>query len=116
MNEIYAKQILKIFANNPFDAFNHKQISSKMGAHDKGARQLVLNTILELAEEKYLIEEAKGKYKINPKSINDDLKAVTNTKKTELLFLALAFDLKKNRMKAESQREKTHLSEIKKTA
>lgn len=73
MNEIYAKQILKIFANNPFDAFNHKQISSKMGAHDKGARQLVLNTILELAEEKYLVEEAKGKYKINPKSINDDL-------------------------------------------
>ena len=36
--------------------------------------------------------------------------------KTELLFLALAFDLKKNWMKAESHREKTHLSEIKKTA
>lgn len=36
--------------------------------------------------------------------------------KTELLFLALAFDLKKNWMKVESQREKTHLSEIKKTA
>ena len=36
--------------------------------------------------------------------------------KTELLFLALAFDLKKNWMKAESQREKTHFSEIKKTA
>ena len=36
--------------------------------------------------------------------------------KTELLFLALAFDLKKNWMKEESQREKTHLSDIKKTA
>lgn len=73
MNEIYAKQILKIFANNPFDSFNHKQISSRMGAHDKGARQLVLNTILELAESKFLVEDGRGKYKINPKSINDDL-------------------------------------------
>ena len=31
MNEHLAKQILKIFANNPFDAFNHKQISSRIG-------------------------------------------------------------------------------------
>ena len=75
MNESYAKQILKIFANNPFDSFNHKQISSRIGAHDKGARQLVLTTMLEMAEAKILVEQegAKGKYKINPKNINDDL-------------------------------------------
>lgn len=75
MNEIYAKQILKIFANNPFDAFNHKQIESRIGAHDKGTRQLVMATILELAESKILVEDenARGKYKINPKNINDDL-------------------------------------------
>lgn len=36
--------------------------------------------------------------------------------KTELLFLALAFDLKKNWMKAEAHREGSHLSRIKKTA
>ena len=75
MNDIYAKQILKIFANNPFDAFNHKQIASRVGAHDKGTRQLVLATIQELAEAKILVEDenARGKYKINPKNINDDL-------------------------------------------
>lgn len=73
MNEVYAKQILKIFANNPFDAFNHKQISSRIGAHDKGSRQLVETTIQELAENKFLVEEGRGKYKINPKNINDDL-------------------------------------------
>ena len=75
MNEIYAKQILKIFANNPFDSFNHKQIASRVGAHDKGTRQLVLATIQELAEAKILVEDenARGKYKINPKNINDDL-------------------------------------------
>ena len=75
MNEIYAKQILKIFANNPFDSFNHKQISSRVGAHDKGSRQLVIATLQELAEAKILVadENAHGKYKINPKNINDDL-------------------------------------------
>lgn len=75
MNDIYAKQILKIFANNPFDSFNHKQIASRVGAHDKGSRQLVLSTIQELAEAKILVEDdnARGKFKINPKNINDDL-------------------------------------------
>ena len=74
MNEQLAKQILKIFANNPFDAFNHKQISSRIGANSKAERQEVIRTIQELAEEKHLVEDDhKGKYKINPKSINDDL-------------------------------------------
>ena len=75
MNELYAKQILKIFANNPFDSFNHKQVSSRIGAHDKGTRQLVIATIQELAEAKILVEDenGRGKYKINPKNINDDL-------------------------------------------
>ena len=75
MNDIYAKQILKIFANNPFEAFNYKQVASRVGAHDKSSRQLVASTILELAEAKILVEDgnARGKYKINPKNINDDL-------------------------------------------
>ncbi len=74
MNENLAKQILKIFANNPFDAYNHKQISSRIGAGSKAERQEVIRTIQELAEQKHLVEDShKGKYKINPKSINDDL-------------------------------------------
>ena len=75
MNEIYAKQILTIFANNPFDSFNYKQIASRIGAHDKGSRQLVMATMQELAEDKILVEDkaTRGKYKINPKNINDDL-------------------------------------------
>ena len=74
MNEQLAKQILKVFANNPFDAFNHKQISSRIGANSKAERQEVIRTIQQLAEDKHLVEDDhKGKYKINPKSINDDL-------------------------------------------
>ena len=73
MNDNYAKQILKVFANSPFNGFNYKQIAAKVGAYDKASRQLVLNTILEMAESNILVEEGKGKYKINPKHINDDL-------------------------------------------
>ncbi|MBP5527009.1 MAG: ribonuclease R [Bacteroidales bacterium] len=74
MNEQLAKQILKVFVNNPFDAFNHKQISSRIGAGSKAERQEVIRTIQQLAEEKRLVEDDhKGKYKINPKSIDDEL-------------------------------------------
>ena len=72
-NDNLATQILKIFANAPFTAFNYKQISSKVGAFDKASRQLVQATVLEMAENKILVEEGRGKYKINPKHINDDL-------------------------------------------
>lgn len=72
MNEQLAKQIFKVFANNPFDAFNHKQISSRIGATSKTARQEVIRTMQQLAKEKHLIEDYhQGKYKINPKSIED---------------------------------------------
>jgi len=74
MNEQLAKTILKVFANNPFDAYNHKQIASRIGANSKAERQEVIRTMQQLAEEKHLVEDDhKGKYKINPKSINDDL-------------------------------------------
>ena len=72
-NDKFATQILKIFANAPFTAYNYKQIASKVGAYDKAARQLVQMTIYEMAESKILVEEGRGKYKINPKHINDDL-------------------------------------------
>ena len=72
-NEKISTQILKVFANSPFTAFNHKQISSRVGAYDKGSRQLVQMSILEMAENGILIEEGRGKYKINPKHINDDM-------------------------------------------
>ncbi len=73
-NDSRAKQILKIFANNPFDAFNHKQISSRIGAGSKAERQEVIRTMQELAEQKHLVEDShRGKYKINPKSIDDEL-------------------------------------------
>ena len=69
----YIKSLLKIFAKTPFDALNYKQVASRMGAFDKGSRKMISDSILTLAEEKILIEDGRGKYRIDPKYINDDL-------------------------------------------
>ncbi|MBQ7280722.1 MAG: ribonuclease R [Bacteroidales bacterium] len=67
-------QILKLFAKSPFDAFNAKQIASRIGARDKAARQMVLATMQQMAEDGILIDDdQRGRYKINPKYISDDL-------------------------------------------
>ena len=71
MNDKLAQQIIKIFANNPFDTFNPKQIASRVGAHDKASRAEVDDTIFLLVSDEILVEEGRGKYKINPKNIND---------------------------------------------
>ncbi len=66
-------QILKLFANNPFNTFNPKQVAARVGAYDKATRQQVNATMLEMAENKILLEEGRGKYKLNPRHLNDDL-------------------------------------------
>ena len=65
------EQIIKLFANNPFDTLNPKQVAARVGAHDKSGRSLVQATIYELAEAGVLLEEGRGKYQINPKHIDD---------------------------------------------
>jgi ribonuclease R len=71
MNDKLAQQIIKIFAKNPFDTFNPKQIASRVGAHDKASRAQVEEVIFLLATDEILVEEGRGKYKINPKNINE---------------------------------------------
>ena len=74
MSEAFVRQILKIFANNPLDALNHKQVSARIGAGSKAERQEVIRTIQELAEKGMIIaDDHKGRYRLNPKAITDDL-------------------------------------------
>lgn len=67
------EQILRVFANSPFATFNYKQIASKVGAYSKATRELVHATMLELAESGVLLEDGRGKYKIDPQRVQDDL-------------------------------------------
>ncbi|MBR1850373.1 MAG: ribonuclease R [Bacteroidales bacterium] len=68
-------QILKIFANNPFESFNHKQIEARVGAHDKASRQTVIALMREMAEADMLVPDPshRGKFKLNPIHLTDDL-------------------------------------------
>ena len=65
----FINSILSIFGNNPFRAYNYKQVSHLLGIKDKASKDLV-NTILnELLQNNELIEVKPGKYKVNPKNI-----------------------------------------------
>ncbi len=65
----FINSILSIFGNNPFRAYNYKQVSHLLGIKDKASKDLV-NTILdELLQNNELIEVKHGKYKVNPKNI-----------------------------------------------
>lgn len=67
------KQILKLFANEPFNTLNTKQVAARVGAYDKASRQMVTSTMLQMVEDGILVQEGRGKYKLNPQHLNDDL-------------------------------------------
>lgn len=60
--------ILSNFSDNPFRAFNYKQISKQLGIKDQAGKNLVFNILEELKTAGELIEEKPGKYKLNPTS------------------------------------------------
>ena len=63
--------ILSIFAENPFKAYNYKQIGQLIGVKDKAGRDMLLNILDELASAEDLNEIRKGKYMLNPKKLQD---------------------------------------------
>ena len=66
-NHTIEKSVLKEFANNPFSAFNYKQVAKRLGIKDTAGKMQVLNVILSQFEKKILIESKRGKFQISPK-------------------------------------------------
>ncbi len=66
----FSKNIISEFANNPYSAFNYKQIAKRMGVKDKSAKTQIMTLLADLLKKDILIEHKLGKYKINPKHIN----------------------------------------------
>lgn len=62
----FKKSIVAFFAEQPFEAFNYKQVAGRLGINDKTRRELVISCLEELVKEGALIEHKRGKYKINP--------------------------------------------------
>jgi ribonuclease R len=69
----FETSLLRLFATNPFESYNHKQVSARLGIHDKATKTLVSDLIFKLSQSGALLEEKRGKYRINPKFITPDL-------------------------------------------
>ncbi len=79
--------IISIFAENPFKAYNHKQIGHLIGIKDNAGRDLLLKILAELKAAEDINEIKKGKYMLNP----NKLRELANKKK----YITGKVDLKK---------------------
>lgn len=71
INNPFVKTILSDFGNNPYLAFNYKQIAKRLGIKDQAGKMQILDLLLDLSRQKILLEPKKGKFQINPKHISD---------------------------------------------
>lgn len=69
----FATSILKIFAASPFELYNYKQIASRLGFTDKGSKEMIQNHLISMSGDGILIEQEKGRYKLNPQYANSNL-------------------------------------------
>jgi len=69
--------IVSIFADNPFKAYNNKQIAGMLGIKDKAGKNLIYTILTELLADGYLQEIKRGKFVLHP----DKLATLANKKK-----------------------------------
>lgn len=79
--------ILSIYAENPFKAYNNKQIASMLGIKDKSGKHRIYEMLAEMLSEGALREVKRGKYMLSP----EKLSSLANKKK----YLTGTLDLKK---------------------
>ncbi|HNW70308.1 MAG TPA: ribonuclease R [Bacteroidales bacterium] len=58
--------ILNVFFKNPYASLNYKQISKAVGIDDKAIRDIIRRQLEVLLKNKSLVEDKRGKYKLNP--------------------------------------------------
>ncbi|MCL2131620.1 MAG: ribonuclease R [Lentimicrobiaceae bacterium] len=66
VNPIFKTDILALFSKNPYQYFNYKQVSAKLGISGDDDKELVRKTILEMLQNKVLVTGNRGKYRLNP--------------------------------------------------
>ena len=65
-NPVFKAEILTLFSKNPYQYFNYKQVSAKLGISGKEDKELVRSVIAEMLQNKILIGGNRGKYRLNP--------------------------------------------------
>jgi ribonuclease R len=79
--------IVSVFADNPFKAYNNKQIASMLGIKDKAGKNLIYSILTELLSDGYLQEVKRGKFILHA----DRLSELANKKK----FITGTVEMKK---------------------
>ncbi|QZT35820.1 ribonuclease R [Halosquirtibacter xylanolyticus] len=59
------KSIIKIFQENVSRSYNNKQLASILGVKDMPTKQLITVVLFELEDQKMIIQESRGKYKLD---------------------------------------------------
>ncbi|MEI6577649.1 MAG: ribonuclease R [Bacteroidota bacterium] len=67
----FYNQVMNVFVKSPYGGFNFRQVSKQMGINDKASRELVRLILEELCMTKEIVEDKRGKYKLNPGLIRE---------------------------------------------
>lgn len=68
----FAASILKVFASDPVSCLNCKQVSSRLGITDRGGKEMIYNHLQKMLEDKIIMEQERGRFKLNPKYITSN--------------------------------------------
>ncbi len=63
--------VLSVFTENPFRAYNYKQIGNRLGIKDKASRDLLMTVLQELMTAGELNEVKPGKYVLNAEKVHE---------------------------------------------
>ncbi|MFU8842521.1 MAG: ribonuclease R [Bacteroidales bacterium] len=65
----FKKSVLDVFVQNPLKVYNFRQLAHQLGVSDKTGKQLVTDILDNLADQKEIILQNRGKYKLNPENL-----------------------------------------------
>ncbi|TXC85356.1 ribonuclease R [Luteibaculum oceani] len=70
INEFLEKGIKQLFKYHSHQSFNYKQIASRLEIRDKLTRERVIKILKTLVEKEFLVDNGRGRFKLNPEKSN----------------------------------------------
>jgi ribonuclease R len=65
----FAQAVLDVFNQNPYKSYNFRQLARLLGISDNVSKQLVKEILNNLASSRDILEQNRGKYRLNPENI-----------------------------------------------
>jgi ribonuclease R len=65
----FKKSVLDVFVQNPLKVYNFRQLAHQLGVSDKTGKQLVKDILDDLAGQKEIVLQNRGKYRLNPENL-----------------------------------------------